>query len=430
MTFQKQIISLEDNTIRNFGTADREYLMEGPISPDGRQIANSRQGDIFIYDIATDKESIFIQNPATDAVVGWTPDGSGIVFVSNRSGTHDLYLQGIENGKSRGDLQLMLKDFGPKTGYGLLRNGKLYRIDFADIYDSFIVPVDKQTAKPTGTPSLVDPDLSGTKLSPMWSSDGKQLYYRKNSKVLVIRSEATGEKREVTLKSNLMWFDRPVLSPDDSQFLVTMTDGYVYYDVFTIDSESGEVKQITKITVPKEYGLIYPCPNWSPDGKAIFYKVRSPEKSGEFIINCKDLLTGEEKIIYRGAQTGEMKLSPDGTHFVFYRSDVQTKSYKLDILDIQSGKELVLWQVPEADAPGGISEPQWTPDGKYILVKKNLSQETELWRFPATGGPGEKIYFSPEKSMDFTLHPDGNRMAFTQYRMNYELWVLENFLPK
>jgi hypothetical protein len=27
------------------------------------------------------------------------------------------------------------------------------------------------------------------------------------------------------------------------------------------------------------------------------------------------------------------------------------------------------------------------------------------------------------------MHPSGKRMAFMQSRSNYELWVLENFLP-
>jgi Tol biopolymer transport system component len=125
-----------------------------------------------------------------------------------------------------------------------------------------------------------------------------------------------------------------------------------------------------------------------------------------------------------------MKLSPDGKSFVYFRSDSPTNSYILGILDIQSGKEMVLWRISEADAPGGISEPQWVSDGKYIMVVKNLTQGTELWRFPVAAGPGEKLYFSPMKSTAFTMHPSGNRMAFTQYRLNYELWALENFLPK
>ena len=84
--------------------------------------------------------------------------------------------------------------------------------------------------------------------------------------------------------------------------------------------------------------------------------------------------------------------------------------------------------MPEADSPG-IPDPQWTPDGRHVLVAKNLKQGSELWRFPAAGGPGEKLHFFPEETGVFVMHPSGKRMAFTQSRTNYELWVLENFLP-
>jgi len=172
-----------------------------------------------------------------------------------------------------------------------------------------------------------------------------------------------------------------------------------------------------------------PSQNWSPDGKAIFYKVRSFEESEEFIIRRKDLATGEEKDVYRGIHTRDMKLSPDGTRFVYFRNDRPTQSYVLGILDIQSGKELELWRVPEADSPD-ISGPTWVPDGKHVLVAKSLKQGSELWRFPAAGGPGEKLHFSPESTWGFVMHPSGKRMAFTQSRSKYELWVLENFLPE
>jgi hypothetical protein len=100
------------------------------------------------------------------------------------------------------------------------------------------------------------------------------------------------------------------------------------------------------------------------------------------------------------------------------------------IMDIQSGKEMELWRVPEGDAPGGIWGTTWTPDGKYVLVDRSLNRGTELWRFPTSGGPGEKLHFFPEESWEFIMHPDGKRIVFMQNRNNNELWVLENFLPK
>jgi Tol biopolymer transport system component len=428
-TYQLQIISLADNTIHDIGPSDSEYIEWISPSPDGRYIAYSRKGDIFIYDIATEQESVFFQNPATDAVSGWTPDGSGIVFVSDRSGTYDLYLLGVENGQPRGEIQLLKKDFGANAGILLTRNGQLFRIEASRTTDSYIIPVDEQTGKPTGTPSPMDSNYPNT-VYPGWSSDGKLLYYeifKSPNEQLFIRSEITGQTREIILKPKLLQWYRPILSPDGEQFAITGTDENMNFGVFTIDSESGVVSQLASIPVENE--PVDPSQNWSPDGKTIFYKVRSPEEREEFIIRRKDLTTGEEKDIYRGIHTRDMKISSDGTRFVYYRNDMLDKSYVVGILDIESGRELELWRVPETDATD-MSDPIWTPDGKYVLIGRSLLQGTELWRFPVTGGPGEKLYFFPEYSFGFVMHPNRNQLAFTKSISNSQLWVLENFLPK
>ena len=154
------------------------------------------------------------------------------------------------------------------------------------------------------------------------------------------------------------------------------------------------------------------------------------KKAKDFIILCKDLATGEEKEVHHGIPTADMQISPDGSRFVYYRYrlDITAKSSVLGILDLQADKELELWRVPEADSLG-IGSPTWTPDGRYVLVGKNFKQGSELWRFPAAGGPGEKVHSFPESTWRFVVHPSGKRMAFTQSLVNFELWVLENFLP-
>jgi Tol biopolymer transport system component len=431
-TYRRHIISLPDGAIRDIGQPEPGNVNWGHPSPDGRHIAYGLKGDIFVYDTATEQDSVLVQNPAADRMVGWTPDGSGVLFLSDRSGTRDLYLLGIENGRPRGDPQLLRRDLGATGNLYLTRDGRLFRTENTGTSDSFIVPVDEQTGKLTGKPSPVDPNYPGAWF-PAWSPDGKLLYYEiwkgppnDRSRVLVIRSEETGQRREITPKPKLRQWYRPLLSPDGRRFAITGTGENDNFGVFAIDSESGEVSQLAKI--PTETEVIDPSQNWSPDGKAIFYKVRSLEKIEEFIIRRKDLAAGEEKDIHRGLHTRDMKISPDGTRFVYRRTDRPAKSYVLGILDIRSDKELELWRVPEADSPG-IPDPQWTPDGRHVLVAKNLKQGSELWRFPAAGGPGEKLHFFPEETGVFVMHPSGKRMAFTQSRTNYELWVLENFLP-
>ncbi|MCJ7588603.1 MAG: hypothetical protein MUQ00_11995 [Candidatus Aminicenantes bacterium] len=438
-TYRRHIISVADGAIRDIGQPERRSVSWGYPSPDGRYFAYGlnmneqlvpEKRDIFVYDVTAEQDSVLVQNPADDDVVGWTPDGSGILFASDRSGTRDLYLLGIENGRPRGEPQLLRRDIGATASLYLTRDGRLFRRENTGTTDAFTVPVDEQSGKLTGKPSLVDRNYPGAQ-SPAWSSDGKLLYYQirkgpPNDWSLFIRSEETGEVREITPKPKLIPWYRPLLSPDGRWFAITGTGQGMNFGVFRIDSESGEVGQLAKI--PTENAPTDPCQNWSPDGKAIFYMVRSLEKSEGIVIRRKDLATGEEKDVHRGFHTGEMKLSPDGTRFVYVRKDKPTKSHVLGILDLQSGKALEFWRVPEADSPY-IETPAWMPDGKHVVVAKSLKQGSELWRFPAAGGPGEKLHFFPEYTRGFAVHPSGKRMAFTQTRTNYELWVLENFLP-
>jgi Tol biopolymer transport system component len=435
LVYRPHIISLQDGSVRDISQPEPGSVIWGYPSPDGRYIAYNLNEDIIVYDAATEQNSVLVKNPAADGMIGWTPDGTGIIFVSIRSGSRDLYLLDTENGSPRGEPQILQRDLGDPMYLYVTRDGRLFKIERKGSYDSYILLVDEQTGKLTGTPSLVDQNYPGANF-PGWSSDGKLLYYSLNkgpvgnrSQVLVIRSEETGQTREITPKPKLPFWHTPILSPDGHRFAVTGADQNGKSGVFAIDSESGEVSQL--VMNPVEDNPIDPSPNWSPDGKAIFYMVRSPEKTDEFIIRRKDLTTGGEKDIYRGMYIREMKISSDGTRFVYFRNDRPTKSFILGILDIQSGKELELWRFSGVDYPGGISGPIWAPDGKHVLVVAgSFKQGNELWRFPVTGGPGEKLYSNPESTWGFVMHPSGKRIVFTQSLINFELWVMENFLPK
>ena len=435
LQYHPHIISLQDGSVRDIGQPEPGSVSWGYPSPDGRHIAYSLKGDIFSHDTVTEQASVLVKSQATDSMVGWTPDGSGIVFVSNRSGSRDLYSLGIENGLPQGEPQLLRRELGDANYLSLARDGRLFQIVRKGSPDSYILPVDEQTGTLTGTPSLVDPSYPGA-LFPAWSPDGKLLYYSmtkgpvgNRSQTLVIRSEETGQTREVSPKPKLPFWHTPILSPDGRRFVVTGADENKNSGIFSIDAESGEVKPL--VMLPVENGSLTPNPNWSPDGKAIFYMVRSAGNVGEFIIRRKDLTTGEEQDVHRGANYRDIRISRDGTRFVYFLNDTPTKSWVLGILDTQSGKDQELWRGSGADYPGGVSGPTWTPDEKHVLLTAiSLKQGNELWRFPVAGGSGQRLYFSPDATWGFGMHPSGKRVVFTQNRIGFELWVLENILPK
>ena len=75
-TNQRQIISLSDSIIHDIGQPEKAGLDWGYPSPDGRYIAFGLKEDIYIYDTAKGQDSVLVQSPMADNVIGWTAEGS------------------------------------------------------------------------------------------------------------------------------------------------------------------------------------------------------------------------------------------------------------------------------------------------------------------------------------------------------------------
>jgi len=433
--YRRHIISLSDGVIRDIGQPDQVYKSWSCPTPDGRHVIYIQEGDICIWNTSTEKDSVLIHNPAYNSALGWTPDGSRMIFTSNRSGTRDLYAVRIKNGGLDGEPELLRSDIGTKTLF-LTSDGRLFRFENTGTTRSYIANVDPKTGKLAGTSTLVDANYPDAE-SAAWSADGKELYYLiwkgasdNQKQVLMIKSEVTGETREVPENQALSYYSNPVLSPDGSKFMVIGASKSDGYGLFAVDSKSGDVSQLAKIPITNS--PVDPAQNWSPDGSMIYYKLRSLENNNLFFIRRKEIASGDEKDFIReiGFHTMKMKISSNGNQMLYCRTDKPNKSLLIGILDLQTNNEAVIVKIPDGPYSSPILFPSWSTDGKNVLVSIIVKESSELWRYPITGGDGEKLNTFNGTCLVFVLHPDGKRMLYSQTLTNYELWVLENLLPK
>ncbi len=388
-------------------------------SPDGRFVAFSLvregsppNGDVLLMTADGRNEVVVAGHPAEDRLLRWTPDGRSLVFLSDRSGTWDIWTVHITGGKQQGEPELLKKDFGYDSEVlGFAPDGSLYyktNTSFGCLYHG---EVDLETGKILVPPAPVTTRYTGPVAQPTWSPDGRNLAYLSHpgfiglgNNILTIRSAATGEER--FLSPRLRWVNQISWVPDGRSVLA-LGIAATGSGIFRIDAETSEITKLAEGLAPK----------LCPDGKTLVFV-----KGGTAgpAIRKRNLDTGEESevVLIRGII---YDLSPGGREVVF-QVDGAVKAVSLN-----GGEPRELFRESVAHTYGL----GWTRDGRYIIVQAFGTGSSEIWRVPAQGGTPLKLDLAVPKMNDFTLNPDNRRFAFSvDEGSKSELWVLENFLPK
>jgi Tol biopolymer transport system component len=104
------------------------------LSPDARRVAasvydNSGGEDIWLFDVARGVRTRFTFDPALDDDPVWSPDGSSLVFDSNRTGAYGIY-QKLSNGAQKEEL--VFTDPATKFPSSWSHDGKYVLFDRVD----------------------------------------------------------------------------------------------------------------------------------------------------------------------------------------------------------------------------------------------------------------------------------------------------------
>src|ERR1700722_4759993 len=397
-------------------------LSDPAISPDGHEIAFVSGGDIWTVAASGGEAHLLVTDPATESRPLYSPDGMKLAFVSTRTGSGDIYVLTL----GTGELMRLTYSDRPDALDGWRYDGKwiyftsavndvagqggifrgpvvggmpleVSRERYLNEFESAPSP-DGQTvalvakgisfsqwwrnghAHIDETEVWLKPVAEGGKYQmllkadakhawPMWSSDGKTLFYM---------SDSSGAEN--------IW-SVPVASPVSAKAMTHFKEGRVLwpsigdggktivfernFTIWRMDTATGKAERvpITLRGVPASPGVTHVTETnfstlaLSPDGK----KIAVIAHGEVFAASAKDGGEGQ-RLTHTAMAESEPAWSADSMKLV-YRSEAgsgEGSGHNLVMYDFATGKESELTQAGDVD-----SGPKWSPDGKSVVYLRN-----------------------------------------------------------
>ena len=259
-------------------------------------------------------------------------------------------------------------------------------------------------------------------MQPSWSPNGNRIAFwfmqpnAGRSDIATI-SRNGGDIEVVTKDASTNW--NPVWSPD-GKFLYFASDrsGNMGFWRIAIDEQTGKVQgEAEAVSTPSNFNrhlsfarngrrLIYVQTHQQANVQGIKFDLRAEKTVGEpFWIT-----RGDRHIV-------RPELSPDGTRFVM-RVSRRTQD---DIMVVS--RDGTQWRDLTNDKPFD-RYPRWSPDGKRIAFTSDRSGRYEIWIQDADGSNLRQLTFDTQGDTTFPLwSPDGTQIFFRSNHVNFVLEV-------
>ncbi len=420
------VISPDDGSVEELRTfsASEPGPHEASFSPDGRFVAYRAGRELRLLAVASGAERMM--GVPTRAVMGWYPDGGGVLVHTARDGVSGFWRIPVRDGAPDGAPELVRGGIPVAVPGGQAEGRFFYHIP-VDGPKLHLASIDVEGGRVLSEPAAVTTVADGWARDPAWSPDGRWLAYflrdQDQDVRLMLRSAdgdrsmelaEVGRSRNVT---NLTW------TPDGSALHFTQRGSGDPSTLRRADARTGEMTEIFRSRMAHAF--------LTPDGtRAVLVREAhdgDPTASGVVV---RDLATGEERTVHEDV-TNALSLSPDGRTLAMVTGGGRAADRHVSqvvLLPLEGGEPRVLastthpehWEFNQYRLP-------WTPDGRHLLVVHGGWEGIphHLMAVPVDGGEPRRFFRTPGSRIYPDIHPDGQRVAFIDGEARSEMWVLE-----
>ncbi len=430
-------VSTIDGQVQQVRSIDWTRRSQVRVSPDGRYLAYSRstsrevtEKDIFLVAVDGSSESVVVQHSANDELVAWSPDGTHLLFNSDRSSQPGLWAQRVQDGEPAGEPQLLIANLDVGSGMGVTRDGTLHYPVRVTRRRMKIAELDLTTGRFLRQPENVTDRFVGGNNRGVFSPDGETLAYISDrqgwrQKAIVIRSLKTGEELDVSHELSSVF--RLSWRPDGDRLIVAGRDAQGRYGPFDVNVATGQTRPLTDIADMSSATL-------TPDGTQILH--RNGHASDR--LYSYRVADGSVQAL-PGVFKGPFSLSPDGQWIAtIFRGEAEIAGgpwaggTEIRLQPAAGGDGDLLLATDESRPFGRWTT--WTPDGTALLVLKHEARAGEymwrLWVVPVDGSDpvATELVHEPANagSGALDIHPDGARIVYAEGGYFNQFWAVHN----
>ena len=407
------------------------------VSPDGRYLAYSRstsrevpEKDIFLVAVDGSSETVLVQHAANDELVAWSPDGSRLLFNSDRSGQPGLWVQRVQDAEPAGEPQLLIANLDVGAGMGITRDGTLHYAVGVSRSRMKIAELDMKTGRLLRQPVNATDRFVGSNSRGVFSPDGETLAYVSarpggTLKTIVLRSLKTGEERDIPHEFRQIYLIQ--WQSDGGRLTVRGRDvgPAPWNGPLDVDVVTGQARRLTDM---EGRGLMLPA--FTPDGTQILHRNSSRSRESIYSYSVAD---GSVHALPGVFERGVFSLSPDGQRIAQTVRAPGRSQLNLEIRlhRVANGDVDVLWTTDESEPFGRVAT--WAPDGTALLLRKKEPQAGEymwrLWVVPVDGSApvATELVYEPSPGVSpVDIHPDGTRIVYSEGDAYSQFWAVHN----